>query len=680
MIPAQHERVLLHGADYNYEQWLDSPDLLDKDLFYMREAGINVLTVGIFSWSMLESDEGVFNFKWLDECFERLHKNGQKIILATPSGSKPAWLSEKYPEVCQMTANGFRQLHGGRHNHCRSSEKYRQSCVRINTRLAERYGTHPALILWHVSNEYNGMPCYCPQCLAAFRSWLKKRYETLDAVNKAWYTAFWSHCFTGWEQIYPADTSIHGLMLDWQRFTSDQTIDFFLAESEPLRRITPGIPITTNFHMPDIGLDYHRFAKHLDIISWDNYPEWHFRSDDEQAAIKAAFFHDLCRSYMDKPFLMMESTPGATNWQGVSKKKKKGMHLLSSIQAVAHGSDSVQYFQWRQSRGGAEKFHDAVITHFGADDTRIFRDVAETGSLLKRLSALAGTNTKVQAAVVYDFQNGWALENAQLPRNIEKNYQKECIAQYGAFWKAGIPCDVISPEDSGFERYRLIIFPMLYMLSEKTSEKIRLFVKQGGAAVATYLTGIVNETDLCYMGGTPGNLTDVFGLAVEETDTIAGYETPEFSMNGDTWKASHYADRIRLRGAQVLGAFNVSKEELPAVTANVYGKGTAYYLCTRTEQAFADQFYRELCEKHGVETCVPWEIPAGVSVRERGGAVFVMNFNDREITVLTGDNIYSDLLSGEPVRTISLQPYGAAILTNKSDSGEKKSKAKNNPE
>jgi len=662
---------LLHGADYNYEQWLDSPGALDMDLAYMRKAEINVLTVGVFSWSMLESDEGVYHFDRLDECFERLHKNGQKIILATPSGSKPAWLSQKYPEVCQMAANGIRQPHGGRHNHCRSSVKYRQACVKINTRLAERYGTHPALILWHVSNEYNGMPCYCPQCLSAFRDWLKERYETLDNLNAAWYTTFWSHLFTSWEQIFPADPSIHCLMLDWQRFTSDQTIDFFLAESEPLRRT--GIPITTNFHGPDVGLDYHKFARLLDIISWDNYPEWHGAPDDEQTAVKAAFLHDLCRSYLGKPFLMMESGTGANSWQNVSKKKKKGMHILSSIQAVAHGSDSVQYFQWRQSRGGQEKFHDAVISHLGTDDTRIFREVAETGSLLKKLHSIAGTNTDAQAAVVYDFQNDWALNNAQLQRNIGKNYQKDCIVQYGAFWKAGIPCDIISPEYSDFERYRLIVFPMLYMLGEKTAEKIRAFVKQGGAAVATYLTGIVNESDLCYLGGTPGGLTDVFGIAVEETETIADYETPEFLMNGNCWKASHYADRVCLHGARVLGAFNASYEEMIAVTSCEYGKGTAYYICTRAEQAFVNSFYRELCEKHDIDICFR-EMPSGVSVRERGGAVFIMNFNNRETAVSLGKDIYCDLLNGKTVSgTISLQPYGVRVLI-KEQSGEKNSK------
>jgi len=695
----QFTGALLHGADYNYEQWLDSPELLGRDLAYMRKAGINVLTVGVFSWSMLESDEGVYSFGWLDQCFDRLHQNGQKIILATPSGSKPAWLSEKYPEICMTASNGIRQTHGGRHNHCRSSVKYREACVRINTRLAEHYGNHPALILWHVSNEYNGMPCYCSLCLAAFRDWLKKRYETLDSLNAAWYTTFWSHRFTSWEQIYPADPSIHGLMLDWQRFTSDQTIDFFLAECEPLRRITPGIPITTNFHGPDVGLDYHKFARHLDIISWDSYPEWHGSPDDEPAAIKAGFFHDLCRSYLDKPFLMMESAPGANSWQGFSKKKKKGMHFLSSIQAVAHGSDSVQYFQWRQSRGGEEKFHDSVVSHFGTDDTRIFREVAETGSLLKKLKAIAGTHSKAQAAVVYDFQNNWALENAKLPRSIEKNYQSECIAHYGAFWKAGIHCDVISPEYTDFEQYKFIVFPLLYMIDEKTAEKVRAFVRQGGTAVATYLTGIVNESDLCYLGGTPGCLTDVFGLAVEETETIADYETPEFTMEGCRWKASHYADCVRLKGARILGEFTPGQggfisdkgkgfggmtapfDELPALTVCKYGKGAAYYLCTRTEQNFLDRFYPDICKKHGVEPCVPWEIPSGVSVRERGGAVFVMNFNSRETVVSMGENVYYNLLSeGSVSGTVPLPPYGVMILINKKDTDIKQHETKNNPE
>jgi beta-galactosidase len=662
--------TLLHGADYNYEQWLDFPAVLDTDMDYMREAAVNVLSVGIFSWSMLESSEGVYHFDWLDKCFDRLYKNGQRIILATPSGSKPAWLSEKYPAIRQMTPNGERHPHGGRHNHCRTSPEYREACVRINTKLAERYGSHPALILWHVSNEYNGSPCYCPLCLAAFREWLKNRYQTLDALNAVWYTRFWSHCFTSWEQIFPADHSIHGMMIDWQRFTSDQTIDFFLAESGPLRRITPNIPVTTNFQMPDVGLDYHTFSRYVDVISFDNYPEWHRRPSDEPAAVKAGFFFDLCRSFKSKPFLMMESSPGAVNWQGVSKKKREGMHQLSSLQAIAHGSDSVLYFQWRQSRGGYEKFHDAVVTHIGDNQTRIFRDVKSVGAALQKLAGLAGSDMDSSAAVVYDFQNGWALEEAMLQRSIEKNYQNECIAHYGAFWKAGISCDVIDPE-AAFEKYKLIVFPMLYLLRETTAARIRAFIQNGGIVAATYLTGMVNESDLCYLEGAPGGLTDVFGIAVEETETIADYENRQIAFDGQIWKVSHYADFVRLQGAQPLAAFCENsvippEEEQAALTVRQYGKGFAYYLCARTGQEFLNHLYRSLCAKHGISSCVPWEIPAGVSIQQRGDAVFVMNFNPQETAVFTGGGQYYDLLSGGTISgTVKLPPYGAAVLSNR---------------
>lgn len=657
---------MLHGADYNYEQWLDRPDILDADMAYMKEAGTNVMSVGIFSWALLEKEEGRYDFTWLDGLFDRLYKNGHRIILGTPSGARPAWLSEKYPEVCRMSVDGIRRRHGGRHNHCRTSKKYREACTAVNTRLAERYGKHPALILWHVSNEYNGAPCYCPSCISAFRAWLKKRYSSLDALNAAWYTSFWSHCFSSWEQIYPDDPSIHGLALDWRRFTSDATVDFFLEETAPLRRLTPEIPITTNFQMPDVGLDYHEFARHVDIVSWDNYPEWHRGTDDAAVAVKTAFFHDLHRSYKNRPFLMMESSPGATNWQGVSKKKKDGVHLLSSIQAVAHGSNSVQYFQWRQSRGGAEKFHDAVIGHFGQNDTKIFREVRAVSSALEKLAAVTEYGVTARAAVIYDYQNGWALNDAELPRNTEKNYQEECIKHYAAFWKLGIQCDVIDGVYASFEGYKLIVIPMLYMLREKTAEKIREFVRRGGIVAATYLTGIVNETDLCYLGGTPGNLTDVFGMTVESTDVIADYEAQKIVMNGRAFAATHYADSIRLNGASPLAVFRPSSlEEAPALTVHEYGSGRAFYLAARTGPEFLHEFFGELCKAHAIQPCVPWEIPPGVSVQKRGGVVFVMNFTEETRRLAFDGMGYYDILNGVSLHDgVTLPPYGVVIMQN----------------
>jgi beta-galactosidase len=344
---------ILHGADYNYEQWLDYPAVLDRDFELMKAANCSVMNVGIFSWAMLEPAEDTFDFDWLDELLDRLAGNGLYAILATPSGAKPAWMSQKYPEIRLVGADGRREPHRLRHNHCRTSPVYRRKVRQINTLLAERYANHPALMMWHVSNEYNSRPCYCDYCLQAFREWLQNHYQSLDALNEAWWTTFWSHRYTDWSQIEPVDPSIHGLMLDWKRFISDQVLDFYLMEIEPLKEITPHIAVTTNFMLPDVGLDYWAFAPHLDLISWDSYPRWHSEADEWRVAVKTAFYHDLHRSYKQKPFLLMESTPSVTNWQGISRPKVPGMHLLSSLQAVAHGANGVGYFQWRQSRGGS---------------------------------------------------------------------------------------------------------------------------------------------------------------------------------------------------------------------------------------------------------------------------------------------------------------------------------------
>lgn len=628
----------LHGADYNYEQWIDRQDILDQDLVYMKEVKANVMSVGIFSWSMLESEEGNYNFKWLDELFDRLHNNGQKIILATPSGSKPAWLSEKYPEVCRMNMDGTRQKHGYRHNHCRTSLVYREKCAEMNMMLAKRYKKHPALLMWHVSNEYNGEACYCPLCIRAFRMWLKAKYKKIENLNKAWWTTFWSHRFNNWDEIFPNDESIHGLIIDWQRFTSQNTIDFFLNEIAPLKKYTPDIPVTTNFMFPDVGLDYHDFAKYVDVISWDSYPDWHADESEIDVAVRTAFMHDLHRSYKRKHFLLMESSPSTLNWKPTSRQKMKGMHKLSSMQAVAHGADSVQYFQWRQSRGAAEKFHSAVVSHIGTNNTRIFNDVKEVGELLEILSNkhnLFGVVDKSEVAIVYDFENTWALYQAGMPQNEKKKYQTECIKHYKSFWKKGIQCDIVSGLLENIQDYKLVILPMLYMFREGVTERIRSYVEAGGIVVATYCTGLVNENDLCYLGGTPGELTDVFGIKVEQNGIIGTNENASFVFNNKEYNAYDYLDLIQNHGAQIISKFNnnFDLEDLSIVTKNNFGSGSAYYLAVRTDINFLDAFYEDVCRDLKLNTVVKDKIPEGVSVQKRGSTIFVMNFTKQNQSV-----------------------------------------------
>lgn len=664
---------LLHGADYNYEQWLDRPDILDADFAAMKESGCNVMAVGIFSWSMYEAVEGQYDFSWMDTLLDRLEAAGMKAILASPSGSKPAWMSMAYPEVCRVGVNGIRETHGGRHNHCRSSPIYREKTRAINTLLAKRYKNHPALILWHVSNEYNASRCYCEHCLGAFRDWLKERYGDLDSLNKAWWSTFWSHRITDWNQIYPADSSMNGMMLDWARFTSDQSLDFYLAESKPFREITPNIPITTNFMMPDVGLDYYHWAKHVDIVSWDNYPRWHTDGNDPAIAVKTAFYHDFFRSLKGKPFLLMESTPSNTNWQGVSPLKRPGMHQLASLQAIAHGSDSVQYFQWRQSRGGEEKFHGAVMTHFNSTSTRTFQDVKAVGEALLKLGKFQGSQSKNEVALVYDFHSAWALDMAQLPMSLSKRYQDECIAHYEAFWKQGIGVDIIDGSCQDLKAYKIVVAPMLYLIQGGFAEGLETFVQGGGTLVLTYLSALVNESDLCFLGGAPGPLAKIAGLRVEETDALPEGQNQTINVKlpgseSKTYQVRHYADNIHLEGAQPWAWYGSDfLAGKPALTVNTFGAGKVWYQAARSTGEFLGDFYRNLAYQEKLTRAIPWALPPGISAVKRGEgadeAIFVMNFNPFAVELDLGNWQATNILDGTNwTKCVKMDAYSTGVL------------------
>jgi len=663
-----------HGGDYNFEQWLDSPDILADDFRLMRQAYCNLMSVGIFSWSVLEPQEGVYQFGWLDMLMDRLAENGISADLATPSAAPPAWLSKKYPQSRRVNALGLREPHRGRQNFCLTSPFYRARVYDINRRLAERYAGHPALRLWHVSNEYGGATCHCELCYEAFREWLNRRYGDLDTLNSAWWTTFWSHRYSEWDEIEPVDPSNHGLMLDWQRFTTDQVIDFYLHECEPLREITPDIPITTNFMQPDVGLDYWRLANHVDIISWDSYPRWH-TGDDAATGAQTAFYHDLHRCYKGgQPFLLLESSPSQVNWQPVSRLKRPGLHKLASLQAVAHGANSVMYFQWRQSRGGDEKFHGAVMSHLNSTDTRVFRDVVDVGCALEDLAPAAASRIHAQVAVLYDLENEWAINLARLPRNIGKNYQETCRRHYRPFWEQSVSVDVIN-QDCDLTPYRLVVAPMLYMVRPGVAERIEAFVQAGGTFVTTYLSGVVNESDLTFLDGGP--LRRVLGIYSETfdalTDEQAGVLTPrdnEPDLSGE-YTFRDFAELVHTETARVLAAYaSEFYAGEPALTQNSYGHGDAYYIAARTDDRFLADFYRALVERLGLSRHWPTPLPAGVTAQARESEgqrfIFLMNFNPepQSVDVVTEAD---DALTGQPVVSPLLLPaYGSKVLISSS--------------
>ncbi|MER2175070.1 MAG: beta-galactosidase [Carnobacterium sp.] len=671
---------LLHGGDYNPDQWLDCPDILAEDLTLMKLANTNTYSIGIFAWSALEPEEDSYTFEWMDKIIEDIHQNGGNIILATPSGARPAWMSEKYPEVLRVNENRQKQLQGARHNHCFSSKVYREKTQKMNRKLAERYGDHPALIMWHISNEYGG-ECHCDLCQEAFREWLKKEYNAdLKALNDAWWGPFWSHTFTSWSQIQSpspiGENAVHGLNLDWHRFVTDQTIDFYENEIVPMRELTPEIPITTNFMadttdlIPFQSLDYSKFAKHVDVISWDAYPAWHndWESTAELAS-KVAFIDDLYRSLKQQPFILMESTPSGVNWHPVNKAKRPGMHLLSSMQMLAHGSDSIMYFQWRKSRGSSEKFHGAVVDHDKSPENRVFKDVSDVGAVLKKLDNVVGSTRSAEVAFLYDWESNWALDHAQGFGLETKQYPQTIQKQYRSFWERDIPVDVITKEQD-FSVYKLLVVPMLYLMSKETINRLKSFVSNGGILISGYMTGLVDEHDLAYLGGWPEQLQEIFGMKPLETDTLYPTDKNEIQYKGKNYLLNEYATIMEVKDATVIGTYQEDfYAHTPAITKHAYGKGEAYYIGGRLEHSFYEDFYEGIIEELNLKPKLFIQHDKGVSVQtretEEEDVTFVMNFSEKEqkisLTETVNDHLNGTSLSGE----VTLEPYGFKVLSKK---------------
>ena len=654
----------LHGGDYNPEQWLEYPEILEKDIEYFQKAHINEATLGVFSWSVLEPEEGNYRLDWLEQIIDRLYAAGISVILATPSGARPKWMSDRYPEVLRVSENGERAWFGARHNHCLTSPVYREKVWKIDQKLAERFGNHPAVLAWHLSNELQG-ECHCDHCQAAFRSWLKERYTTIDALNAAWNTRFWSHVYNSFDQIespsHRGEAGLHGLNLDWKRFCTEMTREFILHETKALREAGAQQPTTINMMYDFIGLDYHRLADAVDFISWDSYPAWH-HGPESWTAMDTGLQHDMMRSMQGKPFYLMESCPTSTNWQPVSKLRRPGMAKLAALHAVAHGSDSVMYFQLRQSRGSSEKFHGAVIDHYGGEDTRVFREVTETGSMLEALREAAGSVTGAKAAVLMDTQSRWAMYDAQGPRNCDLHYMDAVRKSYHALRRYGIDVDMID-ETQSLSGYSMVAAPMLYMFRDGVEEKIRRYVEQGGNFVMTYWSGIVDEHDLCFLGGTPHGLADVFGLRREEIDALYDGETNigEPAKKGNTaggdgtrlflpdrsYVCENLCELVRPFDAEALLVYGEDfYAGKPALTVHPFGRGRAYYICADFEEDLYIDLYRKILQADGIEPLLA-DLPDGVEVcsREDGQHrwLFIMNFSPHTVTVTAPENMHQVL-------------------------------------
>lgn len=598
--PARLPRTstIAFGGDYNPEQW--ETDVWDADYAAFDAARITTVTLGVFLWSVTQPAEDVVDFTVLDAIVQRAADEGRQVCLATGTGALSPWIARAYPEVTRTDFEGRKHRYGQRHNACWSSPAFRRLAAGIAGRIAERYADHPAVVAWHIGNEYggDGGACYCDLCAAEFRLWLRTRYGTLDVLNEAWNTTFWSHRFSDWDEIDPpsaltehwkgrAYTAFQGITLDYYRFSTDNAIRQFSEEKAAIRAHSD-LPVTTNlmgFFQPH---DQHRWAPHLDFASWDNYPP---RSDEPW---RTALTHDLMRGLKDgAPFWLMEQTPTVTASRDVNPVRRPGIMRLWSWQAVAHGADSVLFFQMRASRGACEMTHGAVLDHSGRRDTRAFREVAGLGAELEKVGgALLGARTPARTALLVDWDSWWAVEMADGPNRLVR-YLPTVFAWGRALWEAGAQVDVV-PVTADLSGYDVVAAPLLHLVKGDLPERLAAVAARGGTVVTGYLSGRVDEDDRRFLADVPGPLAELAGVRVAETDAAEPevinpviFSGPSArDLTGPTVAGRMVFEVLVPESAQVMARYGSDfYAGSPAVTRNtVAGGGHVWYLGTELAQ------------------------------------------------------------------------------------------------
>lgn len=625
----------LYGGDYNPEQWPE--DTWANDIQVFKQAHLNSATINVFSWALLEQREGEYDFSKLDKIVKELSDANFDIVLATATAAMPAWMFKKYPDVARVDYQGRRHVFGQRHNFCSNSKNYQVLASKLVKKIVSRYYKNPHIKVWHVNNEYGGN-CYCDNCQNTFRDWLKYKYKNLETLNKAWNMNVWSHRIYDWDEIVVpnelgdawgaegTETIVSALSLDYLRFQSESLLKLFKMEKAIIKKYDPVALVTTNFHaLPNKLLDYQKWAKEQDIISYDSYPSYNMPT------YQSAFLYDLMRSLKHQPFMLMESTPAQVNWQPYSPLKRPGQMAATELQAVAHGADTVQFFQLKQAIGGSEKFHSAVISHSQRTDTRVFKEVTELGEKLEKTgSTILGSKTKAKVGIVFDWNNFWSYEYIDgITQDLD--YVESILDYYKQFYKRNIPTDIISVDDD-FSQYDLVVAPVLYMIKSGLAEKIDQYVKRGGNFVASYLSGIVNENDSVYLGGYPGPLKDVLGIWVEESDAVIPGQKITVSLDNNNYQANLICDLLHLEGAHALGNYNSEfYKETPAVSENKWGKGTSWYIGTQLDEAGLSKIFDHLISivniKSLIETKTDLEITKRVT-KSGKELYFVLNMSN----------------------------------------------------
>ncbi|MGQ7787234.1 beta-galactosidase [Nesterenkonia sp. K-15-9-6] len=647
--PAVHG--LAYGGDYNPEQW--PQDVREEDVELMRQAGVNLVSVGIFSWAMLEPREGEYDWGWLDDVLDRLHAQGVSAALATATASPPPWLTHRHPEILPQDADGTILWPGARQAYSVSSPVFREYALRMTRAIAERYAQHPALALWHVDNELgcHNAHDFSDDAAAAFRAWLEARYGTVEELNAAWGTAFWSQRYSSFEEVLPprrAPMFVNPTQqLDFHRYSSDEFLAYFREMRAILREVTPGVPVTTNFMCTTRSktMDYFSWAAEMDVIATDHYTI----ADDDERHIELAFSADLTRGVAaGRPWMLMEHSTSAVNWQLHNRTKSPQEMLRDSLGHVARGADAVMFFQWRQSAAGAEKYHSAMVPHAGPDSD-VFRTTVRLGEVLRALEPVKGSTVRAQVALVFDYEAWWASELDSHPRN-DFSYPEEVMHLYRALWLAGMTVDVVHPS-ADLSGYRAIVVPSLYLVREEHAQALADAAEAGASVLISFFSGIVDEHDAVRLGGYPGAFRELLGIRTEEFWPLQGAESHALHGGG---RGEFWAENTHLEGAAEVHTWAEGPlAGRPAVTRRPVGQGAAWYLGTRPDGETLQSLVGRVLDEAGV--AAEAEAPEGVDVVRRHGEdgatyLFVLNHTAQDAVIgadgrelITGAEVAGDL-------------------------------------
>jgi beta-galactosidase len=657
------------GVDYYPEHWPE--ERWPEDARLMAEAGVNVVRLAEFAWSFLEPHPGHFDFDWLDRAIEILHQHGIQVILGTPTASAPPWVMAMLPDAYKVNENGRRLTYGNRCEFCPTHAGYRERGHLVTRAMAQHYADHPAVIGWQIDNELNGR-CYCPNCQASFQNWLRTHYGTLENINSAWGTIFWSHVYTEWSQIpLPVETGgvpNPGLDLDFRRFMSDTFVRFQQEQVDILRQVCPKHFITHNFMGFGFDqIDYFELAKPLDFVSWDNYPRtgWHLTKEVDQAYI--ALGHDTTRGFKGKPFWVMEEQSGSGGWRTVGTNPRPGEMRLWSYQAIAHGADAIVYFRWRTARYGTEQFWHGVLYHHGQPGRR-YDELKAIGSELKQVGQqFLGAENRNQVAMLLSYDTRWAFLGQ--PNHADFHYPALFTSYYKVLHRRNIGVDIVSP-NADLSRYRLVIAPAIYILPQETADNLRQFVKNGGLLITTARTGVKDEANAIVNHFLPGLLADVCGVEVDEYDVLPADQTVTLALAlpgraAQTAQAQLWFDLLRPTTAQAVASYQGEYfSGSPAITLNRFGQGQSIYVGTLGDDNLHDTLLGWALESRDIHPVLA--TPDGVEATERWQGdrrlLFLLNHTATTQEVQLAQSC-EDLLSGAVVKeSVKIPPFGVCVL------------------